>query len=439
MSSGGMVNGFDPARTDSLPDRTRTVVERRARALGPAYRLFYSEPVQFVRGEGVYLYDHDGNAYLDAYNNVPSVGHCHPRVVAAVATQAATLNTHTRYASEPLVSYAERLLATLPDALDKVMFTCSGSEAVDLALRVAAAATGHTGIIVTANAYHGTTARSAEISPSLGPGVPLGAHVRTVAPPRSDATDPGAAFGAAVASAAADLQRHGFGVSCLIVDTILASDGVIPDPAGFLEPAAAAVRRAGGLVVADEVQPGFGRTGSTFWGFERHGLAPDLAVTGKPMGNGQPIAAMMARDEVLAPFATTARYFNTFGGNSVSIAAAAAVLDVLRDEDLPGNARDVGAHLASGLRQLGDGRIRAVRGAGLYLGVELAGADGAPGTALAQAVVDGMRQRRILISSTGSDGACLKIRPPLPFTRGHADRLVEELATVLATIPPGTA
>ena len=427
MDAARMVNGFDTARTGALDPELGHLVRRRDAALGGAYRLFYATPVQFARGEGVYLYDPDGTAYLDAYNNVPSVGHSHPRVTEAVSRQLQTLNTHTRYLTAGLVDYAERLLATHQLGPAHAMFTCTGSEANDLALRIARHHTGGTGVIVTANAYHGVTSAVAEVSPSLG--VPLGRHVRAVpAPPDA----------AAVAAAIADLERHGVRLAAFLADSLLSSDGVLPDPAGFLKPVQDVVRAAGGLYIADEVQSGFGRTGGHLWGYQRHGLDPDIVVMGKPMGNGLPIAGIVVRREVLADFGAAVRYFNTFGGNPVCVAAAAAVLDVLDAEELPANAAAVGGYLTAEL-----GRVAAaspllgeVRGAGLYLGADVVDpATGAPSGARAAAIVNGMRDRRVLISATGPLGHTLKIRPPLPFSRANADQLLEALTDTLANLP----
>jgi 4-aminobutyrate aminotransferase-like enzyme len=426
-----MVNGFDMNSVDALDPELRRIVERRASLLGPAYKLFYANPVRIVRGEGVHLYDADGQAYLDAYNNVPSVGHCHPRVVEAIARQAATLNTHTRYASELILDYAERLLRLYPDGVGHVMFTCTGSEAVDLALRVARFYTGGEGVVITANAYHGVTAAAAEISPSLGPAVPLGRSVWTVAPP-TDQT-----FAHQVRAAIADMNRHGVRLAAFIADSLFSSDGIRPDPAGFLRPVVEVVHDAGGLYIADEVQPGFGRTGETMWGFQRHGIVPDLAVMGKPMGNGMPIAGVAARPEILEEFGSKIRYFNTFGGNSVCIAAAAAVLDVIEAEGLRQNALAVGLYLRDTLGAIAkdEPRISAVRACGLYAAADFADpATGEPDGATAIRVVNGLRDRRVLISATGPDGSSLKIRPPLPFARPHVDRLAEALADTLRTL-----
>lgn len=399
---------FDPARADELDLETRSLVERRAAALGSSYRLFYEHPVEFVRGSGTRLWDREGNEFLDAYNNVPSVGHAHPRVAEAMAKQAGLLTTHTRYLQEGVVRYAEELLATVPDPM-QVVFTCTGSEANDLALRIAKLATGNEGVIVTANAYHGVTTEVAAISPSLG-------GIESLAPwCRAGTTDD---LGAMVEATIGELEIFGIRPAALIVDTIFASDGVLPDVVGLRE-AIAAVRKAGGLFIADEVQPGFGRLGHGMWGFERHGIRPDIITIGKPMGNGQPIAAVLARPELIDEFNRHSRYFNTFGGSSVSIAAAQATLDVLRDEQLIANAAAVGAYLAGGLRGLG----LETRQAGLFLGVEVG--DDAVG------IVNRMRERRVLVSTTGAANTALKIRPPLPFSVQDADWLLTELEASL--------
>ncbi len=414
---------FDPARSGALDARTRDLVDRRARAMGPAYRLFYEHPLELVRGAGTRVWDSDGVEYLDAYNNVPSVGHAHPRVAAAMAEQATKLTTHTRYLAEPTIAYAEDLLGTLPEHLDTVMFTCTGSEANDLALRIARlhgtgeVSTSSTrepaGIIVTSNAYHGVTAEVAAISPSLGGLESLGPDVAVV--------EPGDLAGG-VTAALAQFASRGIRPAALIIDTILASDGVWPEIPG-LPQAVDAVRAAGGLFIADEVQPGFGRLGHGMWGFTRHGLAPDIVTMGKPMGNGQPIAAMIARRELVEQFNRHSRYFNTFGGSSVSIAAAQATLDVLRDEALIENARDVGAWLLAELRATG--LFVEVRGAGLFIGAQLESEQ------RTVAAVNALREHRILLSASGPLNDSLKIRPPLPFSRADGEWLLEGLSAVL--------
>jgi 4-aminobutyrate aminotransferase-like enzyme len=430
-----MANAFVPGNAQ-LPDREVKLVERRQRLLGPAYRLFYQRPVEVVRGEGVWLYDSAGNALLDVYNNVASLGHCHPHVVAAMARQAGVLATNTRYLSEPVLDYAERLLTHFPPALSHLMFTCTGSESNDLAIRLSKARTGGTGFIVTEHAYHGTSDAVAALSPSLAPNVNLGEHVRTVPAPgaaRLGSKDVGAAFRKVVQGAIEDLLRHGIKPAALIVDSIFSSDGVLPDPAGFLKGAVEAIHDAGGLFICDEVQPGFGRTGSSMWGFQRHGVVPDIVTLGKPMGNGYPVAGIVVRPKIVEEFGRKARYFNTFGGNTVAVAVAAAVLDVIEREGLQQNAATVGAYLIEGVKALA-GRFPAVgdvRGAGLFLGVDIVGRNGSADPRAAAEIVNGLRENNVLISATGPNANILKIRPPLVFTRANADFFLEKLDRVL--------
>jgi 4-aminobutyrate aminotransferase-like enzyme len=424
-----------PAADDAIS--AQDLIARRSRLLGPAYRLFYDQPVQFVRGEGVWLYEAAGHRYLDAYNNVASVGHCHPHVVQAIGRQAAVLNTHTRYLHETVLDFAERLLATFPSEIGHVMFTCTCSEANDLALRVARTCTGGTGFIVTANAYHGVTSALAELSPSLGLSLPEGSHVRLVPAP-SSAADAGDVFAHHVRSALADMKKSGIRPAALLVDTIFSSDGVFADPPGFLRSAVEAARAGGALFIADEVQPGFGRCGEQMWGFARHGLVPDLVTMGKPMGNGHPVAAMAARPELLAEFGRRSRYFNTFGGNPVSAAAGIAVLEVIEAEGLMQNAQRTGGYLTRLLMevQARHALIAEVRGAGLFVGVELrhGGPTGAPASAEAARIVNLLRERHVLISSAGPHANVLKIRPPLVFRTEHAEMLAETLDQALADV-----
>lgn len=423
----------------TLAPSIQALVERRARVLGPAYRLFYDTPLHPVRGEGVWLYDAEGRPHLDAYNNVASVGHCHPHVVEAIARQAGVLNTHTRYLHEGVLDYAERLLATMPGELAHAMFTCTGSEANDLAMRIARAHTKAEGLIVTRFAYHGVTASIAEASPSLGKFVQLGDAVRTVPAPDSYRIAPGElgrAFADGVRAAIADLEAHGMRPAALMVDTVFSSDGIFTDPPGFMAEAVEAVREAGGLFIADEVQPGLGRTGDAFWGFQRHGVVPDIVTMGKPLGAGHPLAGLAVRPGVLAAFGRECRYFNTFGGNPVSMAAGMAVLDVVEREGLMAHAQRVGRHLRAQIAKLAERHalIGDVRGAGLFVGVELVTDRRArtPATAETARVVNGLRERQVLLSATGEHANTLKIRPPLVFTEAHADLLAETLGQVLA-------
>jgi len=411
------------------PEGRSDLLARRARLLAPSYQLFYDEPLQIVRAAGVWMYDERGRAYLDAYNNVPVVGHCHPQVVEALAHQAGTLNTHTRYLAEQPLQLAEELLATMPPELAGIIYTCTGSEANDLAVRICKAATGGTGFIITDFAYHGATEVIAGMSPEDGG--PLGPGVYTVQSP----VGAGAAFGESVRRCIERMQADGVRLAALLVDTIFSSDGVAAQPAGFLAEAVRHVRAAGGLFVADEVQPGFGRVGEAMWGFQRHGVVPDLVTMGKPMGNGHPVAAVAGQASVLAEFARRTRYFNTYGGNSVSCAVALAVLDVIRTEKLMQNAHRTGEYLQHRLRALAERCrvIRDVRGAGLFIGVQLGAnpASGLAGRAETTRVLNALRRRGVLAGATGRNGDVLKIRPPLTFEPQHADLLIEALEPAL--------
>ncbi|PZR87723.1 MAG: aspartate aminotransferase family protein [Stutzerimonas stutzeri] len=430
-----MVNAFIEGAAE-LDETTAAMIVQRKALLGPAYRLMYERPLHFVRGEGVWLYDPEGNAYLDAYNNVTSIGHCHPTVVEAIREQVGILATNTRYLHGAVLDYAKRLLATMPSEVEHLMFTCTGSDANDLAVRIAQAHTGGKGIIVTETAYHGITQAVAEFSPSLGENVNLGPHVRTVPAPDSYRSQSVAEeFTASVKAAIADLKRHGIKPALFICDGIFASDGVFDGPAGFLKGAVDAIHEAGGLYIADEVQSGFARTGDAMWGFQRHGVIPDLVTMGKPMGNGFPVAGVAARAEVLAEFGKKARYFNTFGGNAVAVAAASAVLDVIETENLLENSRTIGLQLEEGFRALAGKHdcIGDVRGAGLFLGVEIVSDRAAktPDAATATRIINGLRDENVLISGCAKAANVLKIRPPIVFSRENADELIQKLDRVL--------
>jgi 4-aminobutyrate aminotransferase-like enzyme len=434
-----MANAFELGRVD-LTESERALIDRRNRLLGPAYRLFYDRPLHFVCGEGVWLYGADGTRFLDVYNNVAVVGHCHPRVVAALTQQAAILNTHTRYLHEGILDYAEALLATLPAELGHMLFTCTGSESNDLAYRLAKEHTGGTGFIVTELAYHGGTNAIAELSPSLGKHVALGTHVRTVRAPdnyRRGDRDISETFAKDVYDAIADLRRHGIRPAALLVDSIFASDGVFSDPPGFLREAVKEIRDAGGVYIADEVQAGFARTGDRMWGFERHGVVPDIVTMGKPMGAGYPMAGVAVRPAVVQEFSHS-RYFNTFGGNPVAAAVGLAVLNVIRSEGLQDNASVVGAYLRDRLSELGNRHevIGDVRGAGLFIGLELVSdrTTKAAAPELTARVVNELRMRRVLISSCGPFANVLKIRPPLVFSKENADQFLAAFEEVLEAI-----
>lgn len=417
------MNAFRPGETQA------EAVERRLANLGAASVLFYRQPIEMVAAEGAWMIAKDGTRYLDFYNNVPSVGHSHPKVVEAVATQIATLNTNTRYIVAVVDEYLEALKAHLPAALSNVVMTCSGSEANDLAIRIARAATGGSGIIVTETAYHGNTALVTEASPSALKRGSLPEHVIAVPPPSAlhFGNDIASGFRASIEAAIAEFARRGIRPAALLADSIFSSDGIFADPAGFLRPAVEAMRAAGGLFIADEVQPGFARTGEAFWGFARHGVEPDLVTMGKPMGNGFPMAGVATKPDHLASFCTDVGYFNTFGGNPVAAAAGLAVLQVIREEGLQQNALETGRLLLDGLRDIAasEPRVADVRGAGLFIGVDLADEQtGRPDADLTVKVIDAMRAQGVLIGAAGRYGATLKVRPPLCLNQAEAERFL---------------
>ena len=434
-------NSFRADDAAGLDPRTRELTDRRDDVLGASYRLFYRRPVHLVRGEGQYLWDADGRKYLDMYNNVASLGHCHPAVVTAVHEQMQQLNTHTRYLHERILDYTDDLLSTMPIELDKAMYMCTGSEANDLAIRVARAVSGGEGIIASREAYHGTSDLTSGVSPALGSGQPLAPTARLVDAPdayRVDAPDLGRWFADQVRAAIADMEAHGTRFAGLIADSIFSSDGVLPGPAGYLREAVDVVHRAGGIVVADEVQPGFGRTGEAFWGFQRHGIVPDVVTLGKPMGNGIPVSGLVAKADVLAAFSDTVPYFNTFGGNPVSMAAAQAVLTTIRAEGLQQHSAEVGAETLAALRELmaTHEAVGDVRGVGLFIGFELVvdRATREPDRDLALRLLEQLRDRGVLTSVAGPHGNVLKLRPPLAFQRADVDWLVGALDESLTAL-----
>jgi len=424
---------------------TEELLERRYRVLGRGSPLFYDKPLHLVRGEGVWLWDADGRRYLDAYNNVPHVGHCHPHVVEAISRQAAILNTHTRYLHEGIIAYAERLTSRFDPELSMAMLACTGSEANEIALRMATVCTGHRGIICTKFAYHGNTTAVAQISTVFPPPEGYGPHIRAVTAPDSyrDSRDSGGALSPAswlesIEAACVSLRENGQGVAAMLFDTIFSSEGLPLLTPPYMAEAAAIVRRAGGLYIADEVQPGFGRTGTHFWGYQHYGVVPDIVTMGKPMANGHPVSGVVARRELATEFAAKVMYFNTFGGNPVSCAAANAVLDVIENERLQDNAREVGAYALAGLDQLAAKHdvIGDVRGRGLFFGAELVTdrRSKSPATAETKRVVNAMRDRGILLSRIGVHDNVLKIRPPMPFSKENADLLLSTLDDVLRTL-----
>jgi len=417
------------------------MIARRKNLLGAAYGLFYQDPIHLVRGEGVWLFDAQGRKYLDMYNNVAHVGHCHPHVVEALSKQIATLNTHTRYLHDNVLDYAERLTDKFPEELDTAMFTCTGSEANELALRIARTCTGGTGIIVTDYAYHGNTKAIFEITTAELPHDEIPSYVATVPEPDTyrgefQDADAGERYARYVQDAVDKLVARGVKPAAFVIDTISSCGGVVQPPKGYLKAAADIIRKAGGLFVADEVQPGFGRTGNHFWGYQADDLIPDIVTMGKPMGGGHPIAAVVSRRDLVEKFAGHSDYFNTFGGNPVSCAAALAVLDVIEQEGLQENARVVGEYLVEGLHRLAEKHpcIGDIRGTGLFIAVDLVTDPESrnPDTQLAKTVVNQLKDNGILTGSIGPHSNILKLRPPMVFSRENADYMLEIFDRVLS-------
>jgi len=420
------------------------LIARRRRVLGKALEpLTYQRPLHLVRGEGSWVSDAQGRAFLDAYNNVPVVGHSHPRVVEAVARQASTLNTNTRYLHENVVELAERLTASMPDGLDTVMFVNSGSEANDLAWRLARTATGGDTGFVTDWAYHGVTAAIADFSPSEWPRGQQPSSVETIAAPNTyrgpyaDAADPSAVARHEVSAAVGRMAERRRSPAALYLDAAFTADGIFVPPAPVVKAIIAGAREAGALYIADEVQSGHGRTGDGLWGFTAWELVPDVVTLGKPMGNGHPIAAVITRSEIIDRFARQTTFFSTFGGNPVACAAALAVLDIIEQGGLVANAAARGLWLRNAVAELAKRHeaIGDIRGRGLMLGVELIDPVGRqPAPELASRVREGMRERGVLIGTTGRAGNTLKIRPPLCLQPDEAELIVTTLDAVLREV-----
>jgi 4-aminobutyrate aminotransferase-like enzyme/Ser/Thr protein kinase RdoA (MazF antagonist) len=428
------------------PDRggpARDLLARRRAVTSAAQSISFSNPVKFMRGRRSYLIDERGRTFLDLYNNVCHVGHCHPRVVRAGQEQMALLNTNTRYLTETHVAYAESLASRLPASLDTVFLVNSGTEANELALRLAYAHTGHEDILVVENAYHGHTQRLTDVSPYkfMGPGgkgrpepwvhvVPMPDGIRGAY--KGQTIETGIAYGDTVGTT---IQAAGRPVGAFLAETLPSCGGQVIPPPGYFETAFGHVRAVGGVCILDEVHVGFARVGSHFWAFETYDVVPDIVVMGKPIGNGHPLGAVVCTREIAQSLEDAGmEFFSTFGGNPVSCAIGQAVLDVIDDEGLQEHARTTGAYFLNTLRELerkfdciGD-----VRGLGLFLGIDLVEADGiTPATAMAGHVVDALREQRILTGTDGPSNNVIKIKPPLVVTQADVDRFVLELDVIL--------
>lgn len=438
-----------PAATVDRSDDSTAILAARRELLGPSLSVSYRHPLVIVHGRGHHLYDAEGQAYLDCVNNVAHVGHGHPRVVAALQRQAAVLNTNTRYLHPQLVRYAERLTALFPAPLRVCFFVCSGSEANELALRMARTYTGAHDVVVVEGAYHGNTNALVEISPYKfngpgGTGAPAYVHPVVMpdvyrGPYRREDRGAGVRYAGHVQGALEKAARAGRRVAAFFCESLLGCGGQIVLPDGYLAEAFRHVRAAGAVCIADEVQVGFGRVGSHFWGFQTQGVVPDIVTLGKPMGNGHPLAAVVTTPEIARSFANGMEYFNTFGGNPVSCAVGLAVLDVIVEEGLQERAARVGDHFLASLRGLMDVHplIGDVRGLGMFLGVELVRdrETRAPAPRHATYIVERLREQRILLSTDGPFHNVIKIKPPLSFGEAEADRVVTTLDQVLRETP----
>ena len=437
-----------PAAASVEPRRTSTSTslrERRSLALGPSYRLFYDRPVHLVRGEGTWLYDAEGRRYLDCYNNVASVGHCHPHVVAALSRQAATLNTHTRYLHDNVVRYAERLTATMPEPLRVCYFVCTGTEAIDLAIRIARVVSKNEGVIVSDDSYHGNSNVVGTASTCMYPKSEQPDWLATVPPPngyrgeyRYGTPDLGRKYAAYIDPAIAKLRERKQGAAAWVCDIIFDSNGTILSPPGYLEYTAGAIRAAGGLFIADEVQSGFYRTGDEMWAFNYSDVVPDIVALGKPIGDGHPIGAVITTPAIAAKFAAKFSYFNTFGGNPVSAAVGMAVLDVLEREGIQQNVIAAGKVLEPGLAKLAARYplIADVRGKGLFWGLEIVRdhETRAPAVEEADRIMNLLREDGFLLGRTGAFDNVIKVRPPLVFTPDNARMLLEGLDRALGRV-----
>lgn len=438
-----------PPETFAQTGRTRSeIVAARKASLLPNLSISYSEPIKFVRGEGAWLIDDRGRAYLDCFNNVCHLGHAHPDVVEAIARQAAKLNTNTRYLHDAIVTYAERLTATLPAGLSVASFACSGSEANSLALRMARTHTGRTDAVVLDWGYHGTTQELIDLSPYKykrkgGKGRPEHVFEATVpdsyrAPSDWPQAEHANRFAESVAEQVAAMARQDRTPAFFLAESIPSVAGQVFMPKGYLRLVYETIRNAGGVCIADEVQVGFGRVGSHWWAFETQGVTPDIVTMGKPIGNGHPMSAVVTTKEIAASFNNGMEYFNTFGGNPVSCAAGLAVLDVIGRDRLRENAAEIGGYLIGRFRELQVRHdvIGDVRGMGLFLGIELVEdrKTKTPATALARKINDGMRARGVLIGTEGPHDNVLKMRPPMIFSRANADHLVAALDDTLTAV-----
>ncbi len=414
-------------------------LQRRSKVLSNSLSLSYDTPIQMNRSAFQYMYDTEGNTFLDAYNNIMLAGHCHPRIVRAGQRTMARLNTNTRYIYEELVSYSEKLLARFPKPLNKVFLVNSGSAASDLAIRLATIHTRRDKIAVLEHGYHGNTRAAIEISHYKFHKSGAKGQKEYIIPlplPKafgSGYADDGAAGKHFATEAIGKMAVHRSEIAAFIAEPIVGCGGQVPLPAGYLQAVYPYIRGQGGVCISDEVQVGFGRLGDYFWGFEMQGVVPDIVIIGKPMGNGHPIGAVVTTDAIARSFEAVPEFFSSFGGNPVSCSIGEAVLDVIAEEKLQHHAKTVGDHLMSLLQGLKEAFpvIADIRGCGLFLGVEITDLAGNPNMELASRIKNGLRARYILVSTDGPYDNVLKIKPPLAFTLADAEKLVAAIGLIL--------
>ncbi len=422
------------------------LVARRSRALGPTYQSFFEQPLHLVRGAGTALWDASGRQYVDCYNNVVSVGHCHPRVVEALCQQAATLNTHTRYLHEAVIELGEALIERLPGAIDTCIFTCTGSEANDLAVQIAREVSGREGVLVAEASYHGVSELTRRLSTCSYPAAKRPDWLAVIEPPNFY-RGPYRAGDEGAVEAYLELARHeldrleqrGYRLAAAMIDLVWDSNGPLVPPREYLLGLAAEVPRRGGLFIADEVQSGYCRSGENWWASDNYGLEPDMLTCGKPMGAGHPLALLSTRREIAEIYSRDYHYFNTFGGNPVSARVGKAVIDVIEAEGLLDNAREVGAYLEQGLRELASrhAHIGNVEGCGLFWGLDLVE------DAATRQPLDEERMRRlgsliaregVITGTSGRYGQILKLRPPLPFSTADAEQTLTAIDIALGEL-----
>ena len=423
------------------------LVARRKATLGPTYQNFYDEPLHLVRGSGTRLWDVNGRQYVDSYNNVVSVGHCHPHVVEALCKQAATLNTHTRYLHSTIVELGEMLIERMPGDIDTCIFTCTGSEANDLATQIARHVTGNQGMVVTEASYHGVTELTRRLSTDSYPPEDRPDWLAVIEPPnlyrgpyRRDDPDAGQKYLAQACEELDRLEQRGYRPAAVMIDLVWDSNGPLVAPPDYLHGLCAEVRKRGGLVIADEVQAGYCRSGEHWWTSDIYGLKPDFLTCGKPMGAGHPLSLMATTRAISDEYSRQYHYFNTFGGNPVSAAVGKAVIEVIEAEGLLANARDTGAYLEAGLRELATRHqtIGDVQGRGLFWGLDMVN-DAASMAPFSEAQMRRLGslivEQGVITGTSGRYGQILKLRPPLVFSRDDAEQTLAAIDHALQHMP----